>query len=97
MRGQLYPGLILVVHGSTDPLWSVEDGPVYLRRTLTARGVRSHHEVVPKFDRRIESWPPVPDERVLFYIFADEPHTFSTNGVIARRNLMLAFLERSLR
>jgi hypothetical protein len=93
----LYPGPIMVVHGSTDPLWSVEDGPDYLRRTLTARGVRSHHEVVPKFQKRIESWPSLPNDRVLFYIFHDEPHAFSTYGVIARRNLMLAFLERSLR
>jgi hypothetical protein len=84
----------MVVHGSTDPVWSVEDGPEYLRRTLTARG--SHHEVVPKFEKRIESWPPLPNERVLFYIFQDEPHAFSTSGVIARRHLMLAFFERSL-
>jgi hypothetical protein len=92
-----YPGPIMVVHGSTDPLWSVANGPDYLRRTLTGRGVGSHHEVVPKFDRRIESWPPLPEERVLFYIFRDEPHAFSTYGTIARRNLMLAFVERSLR
>lgn len=93
----LYPGPIMVVHGATDTLWTVEDGPHYLRRTLTARGVDSHYEVVPKFTTRIDSWPPLPADRVLFYVFADEPHAFSTPGVIARRNLMLAFLERSLR
>lgn len=93
----LYPGPIMVVHGSIDELWSVEAGPDYLRRTLRARGVPLHYQVIPKVDKRIESWPPLPPDRVQFYIFEGEPHGFSTNGTIARRNLMMAFLERTLR
>jgi dienelactone hydrolase len=87
---------ILVAHGSVDPLWSVEDGPAHLRRTLGINGVQSHWEVVPKFGKRVSSWPALPRERVLFYIFDGEPHAFSTNGVVARRQLFLAFLRRSL-
>ena len=91
-----YPGPILIAHGATDPLWSVEDGPAHLRRTLTRHGVLSHWEEVPKFQQRVDSWPRLPADRVLFYIFGDEPHLFSTWGVVARRTLFLAFLERSV-
>lgn len=75
----------------------MEDGPDHLRRTLTRNGVASHREVVPKFDQRIASWPRLPDDRVLFYIFEDEPHLFSTYGNVARRMLFKAFFERTLR
>jgi hypothetical protein len=91
-----YPGPILIAHGATDPVWSVEDGPEHLRRTLTRHAVASHWEVVPKFDKRISTWPQLPRDRVLFYIFEGEPHLFSTWGVVARRTLFLAFLERAL-
>lgn len=92
-----YPGPILVVHGAVDPLWPVEEGADHLRRTLTRGGVPSHRDVVHQIDRRVDSWPPLPAERVLFYIFEGEPHLFSAYGSIARRQLLLAFLDRSLR
>ena len=93
----IYDRPVMIVHGETDPLWSVEAGPIYLRRTLTQRGVPSHFQMVPKFDTRIESWPALPPDRVQFYIFESEPHAFSTPGTIARRQLMMAFVERTLR
>ena len=52
--------------------------------------------MIPKFEKRIESWPALPPDRVQFYIFEGEPHAFSTPGTIARRQLMMAFLEQTL-
>jgi hypothetical protein len=88
---------VLVVHGSADPIWPVEDGTDHLRRTLARNGVASHREVVARVDTRVPSWSTLPADRVLFYIFEGEPHVFSARGAVARRNLFLAFLERSLR
>ncbi len=97
IRLQDYGGPVLVVHGSVDPIWPVEDGADHLRRTLTRNGVASHREVVGRFETRVPSWPTLRGDRVLFYVFEGEPHLFSAPGAVARRNLFLAFLKRSLR
>jgi hypothetical protein len=97
IRLQDYGGPVLVVHGSVDPVWPVEDGADHLRRTLARNGVTSHREVIARAGGRVASWPALPGSRVLFYIFEGEPHLFSAPGAIARRTLFLAFLERSLR
>ena len=94
---QDYQGPILIAHGSIDELWSVADGPDYLRRTLEKHGIRAHWEVIPKVTARMSSWKALPKDRVQFYIFEDEPHAFSPMAVVARRELYLAFFDRVLK
>jgi hypothetical protein len=92
-----FKGPILIAHGAIDPLWSVEQGPDYLRRTLDRNGIRSHRQVIPKITAPLPAWPKLPDDRVQIYIFDDEPHAFSVLATKARRQLYLAFLDRTLR
>jgi dienelactone hydrolase len=94
---QDYQGPILVAHGAIDELWSVADGPDYLKRTLEKHGIRVHREVIPKITTRVSSWRTLPGDRVQFYIFDDEPHAFSPLAVVARRELYLAFFDRVLK
>jgi hypothetical protein len=96
IRLQDYGGPVLVVHGSVDPVWPVQDGADHLRRTLARSGIASHREVVGRLETRVVSWGTLPADRVLFYIFEGEPHLFSPRAAVARRALFLAFLERRL-